>query len=44
MDEDSGRMIVKLAMQATPISLSECSVEPVTKEEYVKNSRVLSKC
>lgn len=41
-DEDSGRLIVKMALGGNTISVNECTVRAVTKAEYLKNSKVLS--
>lgn len=42
-DEDVGRLIVKMALGGNTISINECLVQAVTKEEFLKNSKVLSK-
>jgi hypothetical protein len=41
--EDSGRVIVRLSLHSSPVSVNENAFKLVTKEEYDKNSRVLSK-
>lgn len=41
-DEDAGRLIVKMALGGDTISVNECTVQAVTKAEYLKNSKVLS--
>lgn len=40
-DDDAGRLIIKLALGGNIISLNEFMVQPVTKSEYSKNSKVL---
>jgi len=42
-DEDVGRLIVKMALSGNIVSINECTVQAVTKEEFLKNSKVLSK-
>lgn len=42
-DDDVGRLIVKMALSGNTISVNECTVQAVTKAEYLKNSKVLSK-
>ncbi|XP_063982598.1 G-patch domain and KOW motifs-containing protein isoform X2 [Diachasmimorpha longicaudata] len=42
LDEDSARLIVKLAIGGESVSLNECLVEPVTQDEYTRNSKVLT--
>lgn len=43
LDEDTGRILVRLALGNEVVSLAnELFVQPVTNEEYSKNSRVLS--
>lgn len=42
LDEDVGRLIVKMALTGNTVSVNECTVQAVTKEEYVKNCKVLS--
>ncbi|XP_058789871.1 G-patch domain and KOW motifs-containing protein isoform X2 [Phymastichus coffea] len=43
LDEDTGRILVRLALGNEVISLvNEILVQPVTNEEYSKNSRVLT--
>ncbi|XP_011310443.1 G patch domain and KOW motifs-containing protein [Fopius arisanus] len=42
LDEDSGRLIVKLTIGGESVSLNECLVEPVTKDEYTKYSKILN--
>jgi len=42
-DEDVGRLIVKMALNGNIVSINECTVQAVTKEEFLKNSKVLSK-
>ena len=41
-DDDAGRLIIKLALGGNMISVNEFMVQPVTKSEYSKNSKVLS--
>lgn len=41
-DEDVGRLIIKMALGGNTISVNECTVQVVTKAEYLKNSKVLS--
>ncbi|XP_046141264.1 G-patch domain and KOW motifs-containing protein [Osmia bicornis bicornis] len=41
-DEDAGRLIIKLALGGNIISVNEFMVQPVTKSEYSKNSKVLN--
>lgn len=41
-DDDAGRLIIKLALGGNIISVNEFMVQPVTKSEYSKNSKVLS--
>lgn len=41
-DDEAGRLIVKMALTGESKSLTECLVQPVTKSEYTKNSKVLS--
>ncbi|PSN56315.1 hypothetical protein C0J52_07518 [Blattella germanica] len=41
-DDEAGRVIVKLAMEGSPVSLSEHALKLVSKKEYEKNSRVLN--
>ncbi|XP_076546824.1 G-patch domain and KOW motifs-containing protein-like isoform X2 [Osmia lignaria lignaria] len=41
-DEDAGRLIIKLALGGNIISVNEFMVQPVTKSEYSKNSKVLT--
>ncbi|CAL7945352.1 unnamed protein product [Xylocopa violacea] len=40
-DDDAGRLIIKLALGGNVISVNEFMVQPVTKSEYSKNSKVL---
>ena len=40
-DDDAGRLIIKLALGGN-ISVNEFLVQPVTKSEYSKNSKVQS--
>lgn len=42
LDEDVGRLIVKMALNGNTVSVNECTVQAVTKEEFLKNSKVLS--
>ncbi|XP_066590900.1 uncharacterized protein [Prorops nasuta] len=42
LDDDAGRLIVKLALGGSTISLNEFMVQPVSKTEYSKNSKVLN--
>lgn len=42
-DDESGRFIIKTAINNSNLSLNEFLVTPVTKEEYLKNSKVISK-
>ncbi|XP_043800097.1 G-patch domain and KOW motifs-containing protein [Apis laboriosa] len=41
-DDDAGRLIIKLALGGSIISVNEFMVQPVTKSEYSKNSKVLN--
>lgn len=41
-DDDAGRLIIKLALGGNIISVNEFMVQPVTKSEYSKNSKVLN--
>ncbi|KOX77740.1 G patch domain and KOW motifs-containing protein [Melipona quadrifasciata] len=41
-DDDAGRLIIKLALGGNTISVNEFMVQPVTKSEYSKNSKVLN--
>ncbi|RLU17346.1 hypothetical protein DMN91_009580 [Ooceraea biroi] len=41
-DEDVGRLIVKMALSGDTISVNECTVQAVTKAEFIKNSKVLN--
>ncbi|OIF91483.1 hypothetical protein A7N06_19575 [Acinetobacter baumannii] len=41
-DDDAGRLIIKLALGGNIISVNEFMVQPVTKSEYSKNSKVQS--
>ncbi|CAK9824987.1 Omega-amidase NIT2 [Anthophora retusa] len=41
-DDDAGRLIIKLALGGNTISVNEFMVQPVTKSEYSKNSKVLT--
>ncbi|XP_006613366.1 deaminated glutathione amidase-like [Apis dorsata] len=41
-DDDAGRLIIKLALGGSIISVNEFMVQPVTKSEYSKNSKVLT--
>ncbi|KAJ9589190.1 hypothetical protein L9F63_028024, partial [Diploptera punctata] len=40
MGEDCGRVIIKLANESSTVSLNECAVTLVTKEEYLENTKV----
>lgn len=42
-DDDPGRLIVKLALENKYVTLKEHLIEPVTKDNYTQNSKVLSK-
>lgn len=42
-DDESGRIIVKTTIEQNVLSLNEFLVLPVSKEEYQKNGRILSK-
>ncbi|KOC66301.1 G patch domain and KOW motifs-containing protein [Habropoda laboriosa] len=41
-DDDAGRLIIKLALGGNAISVNEFMIQPVTKSEYSKNSKVLN--
>lgn len=41
-DDEEGRVVVKLALGGSKVSLTEFMVEAVTQTEYSKNSKVLS--
>ncbi|OAD55173.1 G patch domain and KOW motifs-containing protein [Eufriesea mexicana] len=41
-DDDAGRLIIKLALGGSTISVNEFMVQPVTKSEYSKNSKILN--
>ncbi|KAG6796579.1 deaminated glutathione amidase [Apis mellifera caucasica] len=41
-DDDAGRLIIKLALGGSIISVNEFMVQPVTKSEYSKNSKILT--
>ncbi|KAK0162842.1 hypothetical protein PV327_006586 [Microctonus hyperodae] len=41
-DDDPGRLIVKLALENKYVSLMEYLIEPVTKDNYTHNSKVLN--
>lgn len=41
-DDDAGRLIIKLALGGNTITVNEFMVQPVTKSEYAKNSKVLN--
>uniref|UniRef100_A0A6M2DTQ5 Putative g-patch domain protein n=1 Tax=Xenopsylla cheopis TaxID=163159 RepID=A0A6M2DTQ5_XENCH len=42
LDDDAGRIFIKLALGGNKLSLNEFMVEPVTKSEYEKNAKVLN--
>lgn len=42
-DQDTGRIMVKMALNNNIISVNEDLVQLVTKADYLKNSKVLSK-
>ncbi|XP_047350009.1 G-patch domain and KOW motifs-containing protein [Vespa velutina] len=42
LDDDAGRLIIKMALGGNAISLNEFIVQPVTKDEYIKKSKVLN--
>ncbi|XP_012266206.2 G-patch domain and KOW motifs-containing protein [Athalia rosae] len=42
LDDDAGRFIVKMALGGNVVSLNEAVVQAVTKEDYLKNSKVLN--
>ncbi|XP_012281720.1 G-patch domain and KOW motifs-containing protein [Orussus abietinus] len=42
LDDDAGRLIVKLALGGNIVSLNEFMVQAVTKDEYSKNAKVLN--
>lgn len=41
-NEDSGRVIVHLSLNSSPVTVNETAFKLVTKEEFSKNSRVLN--
>ncbi|KAK0098154.1 hypothetical protein PV326_010853 [Microctonus aethiopoides] len=41
-DDDPGRLIVKLALENKYVTLKEHLIEPVTKDNYTQNSKVLN--
>ncbi|XP_021915160.1 G patch domain and KOW motifs-containing protein isoform X2 [Zootermopsis nevadensis] len=41
-NEDSGRVIVRLSLHSSSVTVNENAFKLVTKEEYTKNSRVLN--
>ncbi|XP_044727661.1 G-patch domain and KOW motifs-containing protein homolog 1-like [Chrysoperla carnea] len=41
-DDDAGSIIIKLALTGNVVSLQEFLVEPITKSEYDKNSKVIN--
>ncbi|CAH2087436.1 unnamed protein product [Euphydryas editha] len=43
LDEDNGRVMVDITVKKETISLSEFMMQPVTKSEYDKQSKVISK-
>ncbi|XP_015589342.1 G-patch domain and KOW motifs-containing protein [Cephus cinctus] len=42
LDDDAGRLIVKMALGENTLSVNEFMVQPVTKAEYSKNAKVLN--
>lgn len=42
LDEDNGRVLVDITMKKDTVSLSEFMMEPVTKNEYDQQSRVIN--
>ena len=42
LDDDAGRLIIKLAIGGSVISVNESMVHPVSRNEYDKNAKVLS--
>ncbi|XP_046741415.1 G-patch domain and KOW motifs-containing protein [Diprion similis] len=42
LDDDAGRFIVKMALGGNVVSVNESVVQAVTKEEYLKNGKVLN--
>ncbi|XP_043501058.1 G-patch domain and KOW motifs-containing protein [Polistes fuscatus] len=42
LDDDAGRIIVKMALGGDTISLNEFIVQPVTKDEYTEKAKVLN--
>nr|XP_050852470.1 G-patch domain and KOW motifs-containing protein-like isoform X1 [Vespula vulgaris] len=42
LDDDAGRLIVKMALGGNIISVNEFIVQPVTKDEYIKKAKVLN--
>lgn len=43
LDEDNGRVMVDITVKKETVSLSEFMMQPVTKSEYDKQSKVISK-
>jgi len=41
-DDDSGRVIIKLALGTTRLSLNEFMVQAVSKNEYAKFAKIIS--
>lgn len=41
-DDEAGRVIVKTAVKGLILSLNEFLLELVTKDEYIKSSKVIS--
>lgn len=42
LDDDAGRFIVRMALGGSVISVNESVAQAVTKEDYIKNGKVLS--
>lgn len=42
LDDEAGRVIVRTALKGEVLTLHEFLVIPVTKEEYARNSKILS--
>lgn len=43
LDEDNGRVMVEIPVKKETVSLSEFMMQAVTKSEYDKESKVISK-
>lgn len=43
LDEDNGRVMVDISIKKETVSLSEFMMQPVSKSEFDKQSKVISK-